>query len=183
MDVLDVTEDAKVAGAGARLLAAIGGIALFVGATVISVGFVLLAPLGIWLANLVMKSRGRRLNIWSAWFAGSGTIGVVLLLLIGAALYTTGTNPIANIQRTMDSTSAEQRAKNRPAWLDRMSPPGTRERSDAMEKRLAKSPAAFTGMMVFGGIVGVEFLAVFVGTLGWAAMLLLYFASRGRWLR
>ena len=196
MDVLDVSADSEVysdippsdasppaGGTLGRVLAALAGLLVLGLAMFVTLGGAVLAPIGMWLASIVLRQRRRRLTLWASWVGAVGTVCLVLLLVLGTALAATGGDTIAKIQRTMDSSTAAQRTKPQPAWVERMTTPGSRARSEAMQRQMQGSHAFTATTLVFGGIIAIEFFAAFIGTLGWAAGLLLYYAVRGRWLR
>lgn len=193
MDVLDVIDSAgqdpgvgmpelpPAAPAGLRILAAIGAAGVLLVGAVISFGGVLLAPIAIWIAAHIAKRRGARLTKWPAWVVGAGVICVVALAVSGTVWMNTSGDTVAQLHHNMDSLSAVQRPPPHPAWMDRLSPPGSSQRADQMA--LHTPPAVMSGMLFIGGILTAEFYSLIVGTLGWGGALLLHYAVRSRWMQ
>ena len=169
-------------GAGGRVLAAIGGV---LGLCVLSVGTfgaVLLAPIGMWLTSVLLRRLHRELTLMTSWLGAVATVCLVMLIIGGVVVAKLPPDAMSKVHQVMDSTSKARAEQPRPAWTDRLTTPAQRAQGEAMQARMASSPAVTGAMAVIGGAIGVEFIAAIVGSLGWAAGLLLFYAIKGKWL-
>ncbi len=165
-----------------RVVAGIGGTIALLGAALVTFGAVLLAPLGMWIADRVTRRRLGTLTLASSWFGAVVTVTVVLAL-VGVVAF--ARSPVINSPATrhiVDSVRTAERQKPPPAWMERIAPGSTSRRNMAIEEKLNESPAFMNVMTVVGGLLLVEFIAVIVGTFGWGAGLLLAYAARGTWI-
>jgi Flp pilus assembly protein TadB len=159
----------------ARVAALIAGVGVFLIASLVTVGTVLAAPLGVFLIRRHQRRRSRRFDPWEMWF-GAVTAVTIALVFVGFALATRippGT--LSQIQRAADSASVASAKQQPPAWLTRIAPEASR-RAQANNAAMSHS-----GMMLFGLAIGACMLGGFVGTIGWVGSILFVFYSTGRW--
>ncbi|MEO7455678.1 MAG: hypothetical protein ABIY52_05405 [Gemmatimonadaceae bacterium] len=169
----------KRAGAGAGGLLALGLL------SVVTVGFALLGPLGMWIAAWVMRRQGEPATKFTSWLGAVYGVGMAVMLIGAVSLMkmTVGDHSPA-YQRAMDSVRVAQRTQPPPAWLEKIAP-GTTERVRASQKNppTGKAMAAMgVGTSVIGAVMLGLLAGLLVGSLAWAACLPLYFAINGRWI-
>ena len=167
---------APKAGALARVAAFVAGVLMLVGGTIVSLGMVLLAPIGMAVAGWVQRRRGDPMTRGGHWIAASAAIVVALVLAMAAFLAFTPKGTMRNVVQAADSASVASAKEPPPAWLERLGP------GLAVQQ---PGPGASRMFTIVGGLLGVSFMvgllsAVF-GTLGWSAGMLLGLALSGRW--
>jgi hypothetical protein len=167
---------------GTRLLAAVTGTLALAFFALFTLGGALVAALGMLLAGIIARRRNRPFT------RGAGWVGAVLAASVAMAAYTAfafvRTPPAtrARIRHTMDSVSAAQRNAPPPAWIERLAPGTAKAKSSALTNQMAGSRAFTVWMALLGDAVLSIWFGAIVGTLGWAAGLLLAYACNGRWL-
>jgi hypothetical protein len=157
---------------------------LIAGLTILSIaarysfGLVLLAPLGMWITDRIMRARNLGLTRWSSWLGAS--IGV----LVGfAALAVFGLSRVpASTWRTAraaaDSAAAVQAKRPPPAWLARIAPAAAGQAAATNRP----TPGLSFAMAIWGSVLVLGMISAFVGTIGWVGAMLLVFCASGRWL-
>jgi ABC-type sulfate transport system permease component len=105
-------------------------------------------------------------------------VGVALVIVGGLIVVRIPTRTFTDIQRSVDSASASSKP---PAWLERVAPGAS-----TSAVRSGQSGGWARAASIWGTVTGivftVVFLAVAIGTLGWAASLPLAYALTGGWL-
>jgi hypothetical protein len=162
-----------------RVAALIAGLAVLIGAALVSVGVALCAPLGVWAARRVRRARGRTLDAWSSWIGAVSAVIIALILVAGVLASRLPVGAWSRVRQAADSASAHAATQPPPAWLDRLAPGAARYSTNG-----ANNPPAFNALfMLFGAVIGVGIFGNIIGTLGWIGTMLMVFAASGRWLR
>jgi predicted PurR-regulated permease PerM len=192
VDVLDVSDDPVRRGirfpaepgaaAGGRVLAAIGGVLLLCILSLGTFGAVVLAPIGMWLTSVLLRRLHRELTLLTSWLGAVATLCLAMLIVGGVFVAKLPPDVMSKAHVAMDSGWKMQAKQPRPAWADRLTTPAQRAQQEAMQAQMSSLPALTGTFAVIGGAIGVELIAVIVGSLGWAAALLLYYARKGKWL-
>ncbi len=115
--------------------------------------------------------------MWDSWFGAA--IGAAVAMLIGAGVIAAmvPAGSWHSIRQTADSVSAEGAKQPPPEWLSRVFPTAGRS-----SKSTVAAPAAFnTFTMLWGLGFAIVILGAVIGTVGWAAAMLLVFSATGRW--
>jgi hypothetical protein len=175
-EIIPPIEPEAKSGAGARLLAALGGLAVLAGAALASLGTVALALIVMAVVGGVQRRRGRALTRSGHWLAACATMAAVMLAVIGIGFAAMPRGSMDAAKRSMDSSSAVAAKQPPPAWVQKLYPQYSQARATA------KPP---TGILWATTIIGVGMVVTFfgtlLGTLGWGAAMLLGLALNGRW--
>ena len=161
------------AGAGARVVAALGAIIVLLGGALFSLGGVFFAPLGMLTAAAIRRKRGRVLSMVGHWLAALVGVAVVIAAFgaVTAAFVPKGS--LDEIRRSMDSATTAAAVKS-----------GRTTPADSAALRAARRATSSRGMAVmlaYGfGFAGILMVAFF-GTIGWIGGMLLGYAVNGRW--
>jgi hypothetical protein len=166
---------AKV-GVLARGAALLGGLLLLAGGAVVSLGMVVLAPLGMAVAGYVQRRRGNPMTRGEHWIAASASVMVAVMLALGAVLAVAPPGTVRNAMQAADSASVASAKEPPPAWLERLGPGLSMQQP---------SPGSSRMFAIVGGLLGISFAVGFFsaafGSLGWGAGMLLGLAVSGRW--
>jgi hypothetical protein len=164
-----------------RIVAGVTGVAALLLAAAFTLGGALVAAIGVAVAAVIARRRGRHLSGASSWIAAVAAVMVVLIGVSGFSAASAPAGTLRQIRHTMDSSQANPPPA--PAWLDRIAP-GATARANA--RRSAASGNLESAFGVWALVVGTVFLigmvAGFVGTVGWLAALPLGYAITGRWI-
>ncbi|MEO8335982.1 MAG: hypothetical protein ABI664_13475 [bacterium] len=166
-----------------RGVAAIAGVAMLVGVTVVSFGLALLAPIGMIVARKVARREKTPLTFFTSWLgAAFGVCGALMIVaLVVVAVMPSGT--IASIGKTADSVSTASSGKPPPAWIEKISPGATaRARASQVNQGSRMVRSLTIGSTVVGFVILYSLLAMLIGTAGWLPSLLLTYAFSGRWI-
>lgn len=159
----------------ARLAAILAGLVVLAAGAVVSLGAALLAPVGMLIAAVVLRRRGRVLGRAASWFVAAGSVAVVLLAFAGFVATRVPSGTWRQLRRAQDSATAAAAKQPPPAWIERIAP-------QAAPASRAKPPAAVqTAAMAWVGGFATVFLASIYGSIGWGAGMLLGFGAAGRW--
>ncbi|MDB4907742.1 MAG: hypothetical protein JWO05_2526 [Gemmatimonadetes bacterium] len=161
-----------------RIAAFVGGIIVLALGSVISVGAALLAPIAIFVASRIVKARGGALTLWSSWVVAACSVGIGILLGGAVVALKLPNGSLQQVRTSYDSSSAQAAKQPPPKWLERIAP-GSAARASQAQPR---SHAMQTGLLAVGGMMMFSMLGGIVGSLGWAAALLLAFGAQGRWI-
>jgi len=174
---------APAAGMGMRIVALVGGLLLLVAAMKATLGTVLLALLGMGLAWLLARRRGRTLTRGAGWWGAALGVAVGFVCFMAFMLAKAPPGTMARIRQSNDSIAASRPAKP-PEWLNRIDPTGGKsaQLGDSASRRLVRSPAFFFWASAMGAVLAAALLGGILGTLGWGVGLLLAFGVTGRWL-
>jgi hypothetical protein len=164
-----------------RVAAFVGGLAILIGAAIVSLGLVLCAPLGVWVVSRVQRSRGKPFGTWRSWISAVGAVVIALVVIAGVVVSRLPAGTLSHIRQAADSASAQAAKQPPPAWLDRLAPGSAARYSAANAGVDSRAFNAFT--LVFGGVIAVGFMGNVLGTIGWLGTMLLVFSVTGRWLR
>ncbi|HKN67938.1 MAG TPA: hypothetical protein VJW73_16755, partial [Gemmatimonadaceae bacterium] len=162
------------AGAGARVVAALGAIIVLLGGALFSLGGVFFAPLGMLTAAAIWRKRGRVLSMVGHWLAALVGVAVVIAAFgaVTAAFVPKGS--LDEIRRSMDSATTAAAVQS-----GRASPADSAARRAA--RRATSSSRGMAVMLAYGfGFAGILMVAFF-GTIGWIGGMLLGYAVNGRW--
>jgi hypothetical protein len=161
-----------------RIAAFVAGLAILIGAAIVSIGAALCAPIGVWLFTRFQRSRGRRFDAFGSWMSAAGAVAIGLILVACVIATQVPPGTMSRIRQASDSASAQAAKQPPPAWLDRFVPGG------AARYSASKQSAAYTNAatMIFGFAILACVLGSIIGSLGWIASMLLMFSTSGRWL-
>ena len=165
---------------GPRIVAGIAGAALAVGSAFVSFGVSFVAITVVCIGWLIARKRGRPFTRGVSWLVGVGAVAALVLIVVGAYATQLPSTVYRDVGRTLDSAQAAPPPAV-PEWLRRVTPPNAQQQT-AVTNALIKSRAftIWTGVMGVSLVVGL--VAIYAGTLGWGASLLLLYAATGRWL-
>jgi len=134
------------------------------------------------LAGIIARRRHRPLTRGTSWVGAVLTASVAMALYTGIVFVRTPPAAREKFQHTVDSISAVQRNAPPPAWIERLAPGTAKAKSSTLTNKMAGSRAFTIWMSLVGDAVLSIWFGAIVGTLGWAAGLLLAYAFTGRWL-
>jgi hypothetical protein len=166
-----------------RALAAIAGVAMLIGASVISLGLALLAPVGMIVARIIARREKMQLTFLTSWIGAA--FGVCAALMVVALIFFAllPGDTVASIGKTADSVSTASQKQPPPAWLERISPgSAARARAHPANPNSPLVRAFTTVSLVMGAVILYSMLAMLIGTAGWVPSLLLTYAFSGRWI-
>jgi hypothetical protein len=167
---------------GKRLLAAVTGTLALGVSALFTLGGALAGALGMLFADIAAHLHHRALTRGAGWVGAVLTASVAIAAYTGVAFVRTPPETRAKLQLTVDSISAAQRNAPPPAWIERLAPGTAKARSRTLTNQMAGSRAFTVWMSLLGAAVLSILFGTIVGTLGWAAGLLLAYAFTGRWL-
>lgn len=162
--------------APARVAAGIGGLAVLVGAMLVTLGTVVIVLIGMAVAAAVQRKRGRALTRSGHWVAACATMAVVVLALFGVGFAAMPRGTMTAAKQSMDSSTAASAKQKPPAWMQKLYPQYSQAAANAKP-----SPAMIWLTMILGVGMAVTFFATLLGTLSWGAGMLLGLAFLGRW--
>jgi hypothetical protein len=165
-----------------RAIAGLAGMLMLGVFATFTMGLALAAPVGMLGAGAVARHQRVPLTRGASWLGAAIAVLATLLLLFGAFAVLSPPGTFANFRQSYDSVSTASRNTPPPAWIERFAPGASRARSNAVTVGMQNSPAFTLWAAVVGGVFGFSALAAFVGTLGWAAGLLLAYAINGSWI-
>ncbi|MEO5814891.1 MAG: hypothetical protein ABIT20_06380 [Gemmatimonadaceae bacterium] len=166
-----------------RVLAAIGGVAMLIGVSVVTLGLALLAPVGMIVARIIARREKMSLTFLTSWIGAAFGVCAALMVVALVFLALLPGNSLASIGKTADSVSAAGSKQPPPAWLERIAPgSAARARAHPANPDSPMVRAFTTVSIVMGVVILYSMLAMLIGTLGWAPSLLLTYAFSGRWL-
>jgi hypothetical protein len=149
-------------------------------AAVFSLGAAIIAVIGMGVGYVVMKRRGRRLTRGLSWVVAAGSVMAVALVVFAIFALQAEAGTFSGVRQAMDSAAAKPPPPP-PAWLKRITPPNV-QRQNEMTDKVIRSKAFTVWTMVVGGVFGVSFLAMIVGSVGWVGGFLLLHSATGSWL-
>ena len=175
-EIIPPIEPEPKSGAGARLLAAVGGLVVLSGAALVSVGTVALALIVMAVVGAIQRRRDRALTRSGHWVAACATMAVVVLALFGIGFAAMPGGSMDAAKRSMDSSRAVAAEQPPPAWVQRLYPQYSQAKVNAKP-----SNGILWATTIIGVGMVVTFFGTLLGTLGWGAGMLLGLAVNGRW--
>lgn len=160
----------------ALALGAGGAIVLLLG--VITVGFALAAPIGMWIAAIVRRARGRSYTCRAGWVGAVLACTLATAGVFGFALLRMPAGYIESVQQQAALRQREPSAIEQA--LHRVSSASAPQA--AMEERtreLARSKAFVWWSTIMAGIVGAAMAGMLLGTMGWVGATLMSFGFWG----
>ena len=163
-----------------RALAGVAALAWLLAVGVPLLGIPLVAALGIGLAALLLRRRGRVLTRGYAWLVGSLVATFAIAAGFGIAILSL---PPAQRAQVFSASNAQARKDVSPApeWLERISPQGGASGNPAAD-RLAQSKPFQVYFGLVGGGIALLLMGSRAGSLTWVAATLGSYALAGRWL-
>lgn len=162
---------------GVRALPAVAGVLTLVVGAIFTLGGALLAALGVWIAWLIARGRGKTLSLGMSWIAAVAPVALVLVAFGGWMVTKAPPGTMARIEHATDSAQANPPPP--PRWLERIAP-GSTARANA---RRASGGAAFgVWALVVGTVIVTGMFSGFIGSVGWLGVLLLAYGINGRWI-
>lgn len=160
-----------------RLAALAAGLLLLAVGAFISLGAVLLAPVGMLIASRVQRARGRVLTRSQGWVVGAATVMLALLVAGGLVAAAVPRDAWRRVGEVADSASVAAAKEPPPAWLERIAPGATQQAAQAPPM----SPTLERALMVWSIAFAVGLLGATFGTVGWAGGMLVGYGAAGRW--
>src|SRR5215471_11406756 len=137
-----------------RIAAFLAGLVILLVATAVSLGFVLLAPLGIWVMHRIRRARGRPASLFDRWIgAVTGTTAAMLLVTI-AVLAKIPADVWREVRQSADSASAEAQRQPPPAWLRHVVPAASQPAMQTRQPMAVSTIAIVWGIGLGIGIAG-----------------------------
>lgn len=163
----------------ARVIAAIAGIAWLVAIGITLLGVPVVAAIGLGVAALLLRRRGRVLTRGYAWLLASGVAAITIGAVFAGALLSL---PAAQRAQIFSASNAQARKDVSPApeWLERIAPQGSSGNPAA--DRLAQSKPFQVYFSLVGGGLALLLMGAVAGSLTWVAATLFSYAIAGRWL-
>jgi hypothetical protein len=165
-----------------RILIGIGGLVLLVLGTILTLGASLVGAAAVGVAWFVMRWRKRRLTRFGAWAVSVAVTAVPLLVVFIISVISV--QPTTPEERQARRAEAARSRESMPEWLKNLSPAQqqARPKADSIADKLLEN----RGFMVWAGtmaaLIGSSMIALFTGTVGWGAAMLLFRAIRGEWM-
>jgi hypothetical protein len=176
-EIVGVGHGAPKSGAGARVAAFVAGLLVLLCGAVISLGVVVLAPVGMAIVGYVQRRRGHPLTRGGHWIAASASITLALLMAGGAFVAATPPGAIRSVMNAADSASAVAAKEPPPAWLEKLGP--------GFSQSNARMTSTSGVAALIGAVIGIGFalglVSALYGSFGWGAGMLLGLAVTGRW--
>ena len=165
------------AGIGARLASGLGGALILVVSALFTLGTSLAAPIGMFAARLVARSKGRSLTRGASWLAAAtaSSIAVVIAFAGLASFIPPGT--FRQIEGTAATAGAQDTGRP-PDWFARLFPQAMR-RPDPLTERVVNSQAFRLYFGLLGAAFNCAILGAIAGSTGWLGPSLLGYALRG----
>jgi hypothetical protein len=144
-------------------------------------GVALVASLGLAVASVTVRRRGRSLTRVSSWVGAVVAVEVALIGIVAFGATRLPAGSFQQIKHTMDSSQANPPPP--PAWLERIAPGATARSNARASASTGQLGGAFGAWaLVVGAVFITGMIATFVGTVGWLATLPLAYAITGRWI-
>jgi hypothetical protein len=165
-----------VIGVGGLLLLALGAPITF-GTEVVGVA----AIVAVW---FWMRRRKRKLTRMGAWFVSVGATALPALVFFAISLASAPTLTPEQRKATMAAAQARRR-DSVPEFLKKMMPGQQQQTSaaaDSIAQRLLQNKGFMVWMTAMGTVIASGMIALFVGTIGWGATMLLFRAITDDWM-
>lgn len=161
-----------------RILAFLAGAAILALTALVSMGSVLVAPIGMWLSRVFQRARARSYTRTTSWI---GAVVACALLFIGLLGYGVTRLPDGYVEQVQQQTTKRQQE---PTTIERIFQRGTPRSpaSAAMEKKtqeVARSRAFIWWVTIVGGMMSAGMAALLVGSVGWVGTSLMLFGLTG----
>jgi hypothetical protein len=158
-----------------RIAAAVAAMVLLLGASLISVGGVLLAPVAMFILYRVRRRQRSGMTMFGSWFAACVGVALAYLILAAFLVRSTPENSWSKMQTSMDSAQAISAQKPRPEWLERLA---SRNHTAPVLPLQAFKPGI--GFMIIGGLLMINVMSALIGSIGWGCAILLWYAATQR---
>ncbi len=162
-----------------RILAFLAGVAILALTALVSMGSVLVAPIGMWLARIIQRARARSNTRVTSWVGAVVASAVVFLGVLGYGFSRLPDGYVAMVQQ-----QSAERQKN-PTTVERIfqraTPPSPA--SAVVEKKtqeMAQSRAFIWWVTIVGGVMSSCVAALLMGSIGWAGTSLMLYGLTGR---
>ena len=163
-----------------RVAALVAGFLVLIGATVLSSGLALAAPLGVWIVHRIQRARGHRLGLGDSWLGAvsAATLALIVVAAVMAIRLPSGT--LSHLRQVADSASSESARQPPPAWLSRIAPRSATRYAAAS----TTLPSGFNALILIWTLgMSVGLLGGLAGTVGWGGTMLVVFYASGHWPR
>jgi hypothetical protein len=162
-----------------RVAALAAGLLVLGVSTTSTLGFVLLAPAGMFIAARVQRARSRSLTRWYSWIAAATACAIGLVAAAAIAFAVTQRDIWRQSLAATDCISAANANQPLPAWVERLAP-GTSKQMQ-LQKPTPASPVAKGLVMAWGAMLVAMMGGAMLGTFGWIGGMCLGFYATGRW--
>jgi hypothetical protein len=162
-----------------RILAFLAGVAILALTALVSMGSVLVAPIGMWLASVIQRARARSITRATSWLGAVVACALVFLAVLG---YGFTRLPDGYVEMVQQQTAERQKEPTAVERIFQRATPRT-PASAAMEKKtqeLAHSKAFIWWVTVVGGVMSSALAALLMGSIGWAGTSLMLYGLTGR---
>jgi len=164
-----------------RILALLSGAAILALVAMMTVGTVLAAPIGMWVAAKIQRARGRCFTRRAGWIGAVSACALLMAGLIGFAMTRMPSDFMATVQQQAAQREQEREPSAVEQALRRVSNANVSQA--AMERKtreLAHSKAFLWWTMIVGGALGAGLGGLLLGSVGWAGSTLVLFGATGR---
>jgi hypothetical protein len=160
-----------------RIAAFVAGSLLLLGGLVVSLGTMVVALIGMGVANTLWRRRAQPTTRGRYWIVAGASMAVVLLAAVGALFAVAPGGTLQGVMHTADSASVAAGKEEPPELLKRLGP--------MYNQKYEPSAGTSRLLAIVGAVWGLGFmvgsLAALYGSLGWGAAMLLALALSGRW--
>ncbi|HEU4585584.1 MAG TPA: hypothetical protein VFR95_07525 [Gemmatimonadaceae bacterium] len=162
-----------------RILAFLAGVAILALTALVSMGSILVAPIGMWLARIIQRARARSHTRATGWLGAVVACALVFLIILG---YGFTHLPEGYVDMVQQQTAERQKD---PTTVERIFQRAT-PRSPAsavVEKKsqeMAQSRAFIWWATIVGGVISAGMAGLLMGSVGWAGTSLMLYGLTGR---
>lgn len=163
-----------------RILALIAGAGILVSVAFVTFGSVLAAPIGMWVAAIVQRARGRRYSRPAGFIGAVLACSIVFAGLFGFAIVRMPSGFMAQVRQQAAQREKERKPSSFEQALRRASTATAQQA--AVEKKtreLSQSRAFFWWSTIVGGALAAGLVGLLLGSVGWAGGTLVLFGARG----
>lgn len=177
-----MTSSATPADPAVRVLAGIGGTILLLAGGLFTGGAALAGAVGILLLFAIVRSRGRRVGVWGAWWSAVASVLLYVVVALTLLFQSLPGDTVDRMTAAADSAAKESRP---PAWVERLFPDAVAAEQARAQSHEQADPSTDTAAKVgavIGGIIGLNFVVGLIAGISWGSVMLLSLAFRGRWI-
>ena len=168
---------------GKRILIGIGGVVLLALGAVITLGAELVGCAAIVVAWFVMRRRKRRLTRVKAWLVSVVATAIPLIVIFAASVIAAPKVPEDQQRKNIAAARARTR-DSMPEWLKKLTPAQqqTSPAADSIAQKLLENKGFMVWIVAMGALLGSAMVALFAGTIGWGATMILFRAVTDEWM-
>jgi hypothetical protein len=162
-----------------RILAFLAGVVILALTALVSMGSVLVAPIGMWLSRIIQRARARSYTRATSWIGAVVACALVFLMALGYGFTRLPDGYVDMVQR---QTAERQRDSTAVERILQRATPRT-PASATVEKKsqeLTHSRAFIWWVTIVGGVMSTGIAALLMGSVGWAGTTLMLYGLTGR---